>query len=144
MLVGNKYTRVRGVLDVVACMVSVRKLCFCMVVDHGRLAGLFAESPEAAWSSASDLPRELHITYEDHPFHTVLSCAPVMYDELWVGGKCMYKLEPAVTDGGELIIFAPQISEIFLTHGHLIREIGYHCRDYFWKQWDKYKNVPWG
>ena len=27
-----------------------------------------------------------------------------MYDELWVAGKCMYKMEPVVADGGELII----------------------------------------
>ncbi len=33
-----------------------------------------------------------------------------MYDELWIGGKCMYKLEPVVADGGELIIYAPHIS----------------------------------
>ena len=28
-----------------------------------------------------------------------------MYDELWVAGKCMYKMEPVVADGGELIIY---------------------------------------
>jgi len=67
-----------------------------------------------------------------------------MYDELWVGGKCMYKLEPVVAEGGELIIYAPHIREISLTHGDLIRKIGYHCRDYFLKQWDKYKDFPWG
>ena len=27
-------------------------------------------------------------------------------------GKCMYKLEPVVADGGELIIYAPHIHEI--------------------------------
>jgi hypothetical protein len=56
----------------------------------------------------------------------------------------MYKLEPVVADGGELIIYAPHIREISLTHGHEIRRIGYHCRDYFLKQWDKFKDVPWG
>jgi lactate racemase len=61
-----------------------------------------------------------------------------------VGGKCMYKLEPVVADGGELIIYAPHIHEISITHGALIRRIGYHCRDYFLKQWEKYKTVPWG
>ena len=44
----------------------------------------------------------LHITYKERPFRTVLSCAPLMYDELWVGGKCMYKLEPVVADGANL------------------------------------------
>ena len=52
---------------------------------------------------------------------TVLSCAPPMYDELWVAGKCMYKLEPVVADGGELIIYAPHMHEISVTHGKLIK-----------------------
>jgi lactate racemase len=144
MIIGNKYTPVRKVVDRAGSMVTVPKLAFCMVVDHGQLAGLFVGSPENAWDEASDLSRTLHITYKEHPFHTVLSCAPLMYDELWVGGKCMYKLEPVVADGGELIIYAPHIHEISITHGALIRRIGYHCRDYFLKQWDKYKEVPWG
>ena len=67
-----------------------------------------------------------------------------MYDDLWVAGKCMYKLEPIVADGGELIIYAPHISEISVTHGQVIREIGYHVRDYFTKQWDEFKDYPWG
>jgi nickel-dependent lactate racemase len=115
-----------------------------MVVAHGGLAGLFIGSPEGAWDSASELSKELHIECKSQPFHTVLSCAPAMYDELWVGGKCMYKLEPVVADGGELIIYAPHIHEISRTHGALIRHIGYHCRDYFLKQWDRFKDLPWG
>jgi nickel-dependent lactate racemase len=115
-----------------------------MVVEKADLAGLFAGSPEDAWSEASELSRRLHITCKDHAFHTVLSCAPKMYDELWVGGKCMYKLEPVVADGGELIIYAPHIREISVTHGDVIRRVGYHCRDYFLKQWDKFKDLPWG
>jgi hypothetical protein len=67
-----------------------------------------------------------------------------MYDELWTGGKCMYKLEPVLADSGELIIYAPNISEICVSHGKALLEIGYHCRDYFLKQWDRYKNYPWG
>jgi hypothetical protein len=67
-----------------------------------------------------------------------------MYNELWTGGKCMYKLEPVVADGGELIIYAPHIREVSRTHGHLIEEIGYHCRDYFLSQWDRFKHLPWG
>ncbi len=67
-----------------------------------------------------------------------------MYDELWVAGKCMYKLEPVVADGGELIIYAPHMKEISVTHGHNIEKIGYHVRDYFTKQWDRFRNMPWG
>ncbi|MBS0661969.1 MAG: DUF2088 domain-containing protein [Verrucomicrobia bacterium] len=145
MIIGNKWTPVRKVVDRAGAMVTVPKLCFCLVVgDGGSFAGLFAGTPEAAWDAASELSKQLHITYKDRPFHTVLSCAPKMYDELWVAGKCMYKLEPVVADGGELIIYAPHLHEISVTHGEHIRRIGYHCRDYFVKQWDRFKDEPWG
>ena len=144
MIIGNKWTPVRKVVDRAAAMVAVPKLCFALVVEKADFAGLFIGTPEGAWDLASELSRKLHIAYKDKPFHTVLSCAPKMYDELWVGGKCMYKLEPVVADGGELIIYAPHIHEISLTHGALIRQIGYHCRDYFLKQWDRFKDIAWG
>ncbi|HEX2818101.1 MAG TPA: hypothetical protein VHN39_17035, partial [Phenylobacterium sp.] len=73
-----------------------------------------------------------------------LSCAPAMYDELWVGGKCAYKLEPVVADGGEIVIYAPHIKEISVVHGALIRQIGYHVRDYFLKQPGRFPGVPRG
>jgi lactate racemase len=145
MIIGNKWTPVRKVVDRAGAMVTVDKLCFCMVVDPDkRLAGLVAGSPEDAWDKASEISRELHVTYREKPFHTVLSCAPKMYDEIWTAGKCMYKLEPVVADGGELIIYAPHISEVCVSHGIVINEVGYHCRDYFLKQWDKFKHHPWG
>jgi len=143
-IIGNKWTPVRKVVDRAGSMVKLDKLCFCMVVDHNQLAGAFAGTPEAAWDAASELSRKLHITYVDKPFRTVLSCIPKMYDDLWTGGKGMYKLEPVVADGGELIIYAPHITEVSVTHGKLIEEIGYHCRDYFLKQWDKFKHIAWG
>ena len=145
MIIGNKWTPVRKVVDRAGALVTVPKFCFAMVVHgKGELAGLYAGTPEQAWDSASELSKELHITYKDRPFHTVLSCAPLMYDELWVGGKCMYKLEPIVADGGELIIYAPHIHEVSVVHGKMIERIGYHCVQYFLKQWDKFKNEPWG
>src|SRR3954471_17146303 len=140
MIIGNKWTPVRKVVDRAGAMVKVDKLCFSLVVAPDKtLLGLFAGTPEKAWDKASDLSREIHITYKDKPFHTILSCAPAMYDELWTAGKCMYKLEPVLADGGELIIFAPHISEVCVAHGKTICEVGYHCRDYFVKQWDMFK-----
>ena len=144
MIIGHKWTPVRKVVDRAAALLTIPKRCLCMVVEKGGLAGLFAGTPESAWDEASELSRKLHITYKPKPFHTILSCAPPMYDELWVGGKCMYKLEPVLADGGELIIYAPHIHEISVVHGKLIEEIGYHCRDYFLGQWDRFKHYPWG
>jgi nickel-dependent lactate racemase len=145
MIIGNKWTPVRMVVDRAGAMVAVPKSCFCLIVEGpGAFTGLYYGTPEQAWDLASDHSRRVHIDYKDRPFHTVLSCAPPMYDEVWVAGKCMYKLEPVVADGGELIIYAPHLHEVSVTHGAHIRRIGYHCRDYFLKQWDKFKHEPWG
>jgi nickel-dependent lactate racemase len=143
-IIGHKWTPVRKVVDLAGAMVPIPKLCFCLVVEGETLSGLYAGTPEQAWDKASDLSNERHIIYKDRPYKTILSCAPAMYDELWTGGKCMYKLEPVLAEGGELIIYAPHISEISVTHGKLIEEVGYHCRDYFLKQWDRFKDYPWG
>ena len=53
----------------------------------------------------------------------------------------MYKCEPVIEDGGELIIYAPHITEFSYTHGHLIEKIGYHVRDYFLKQMEQFDGV---
>jgi len=145
MIIGSKWTPVRKVVDRAGALVNVDKRCFAMVVAPDKsLVGLFFGTPEAAWDSASEVSRATHITTKPKAFKTVLSCAPLMYDELWVAGKCMYKLEPVVADGGELIIYAPHVKEISVTHGKLIEQVGYHCRDYFLAQWDKFKHIPWG
>jgi nickel-dependent lactate racemase len=80
----------------------------------------------------------------DQPFRRVLSIMPEMYDDLWTAAKGMYKLEPAIADGGEVVIYAPHIDEISYTHGQVIDEIGYHVCDYFVKQWERFKDYPRG
>jgi hypothetical protein len=67
-----------------------------------------------------------------------------MYEDLWTGGKCMYKLESVVANGGKLIIYAPHIKEVSVSHDKVIKKIGYHVRDYFVKQPDRFKDIPGG
>jgi lactate racemase len=144
-VIGTKWTPVRKVVDIAGAMVGVDKRCFAMVVRPDKsLAGLFAGTPETAWDAASELSVQTHITWKDRPFHTILACCPEMYDEIWTAGKGMYKLEPVLADGGELIIYAPHVKEVCVTHHQTIMAVGYHCRDYFLKQWDKFKDYPWG
>jgi nickel-dependent lactate racemase len=147
-VIGKKNTPVREVVNRAAEMVTVPRHCICMVVGHGgergRLAGLFAGSPEEAWSRAAGLSQQIHIRYKDRSFHTVLGRAPEMYDELWVGGKVMYKLEPVVAAGGRLIIYAPHLKEVSSTWGRYLEQTGYHVAEYFLKQWDRFKDVPRG
>ncbi len=143
-IIGHKWTPVRKVIDRAGAMLKIPKIAFCMVVENNGMSGLFAGPAEEAWAAASDLSAERHIIIKDKPFHTIVACAPEMYDEIWTAGKCMYKLEPVLADGGELIIYAPHISEVCITHGKTIDKAGYHCRDYFLKQWNQFKDMPWG
>jgi nickel-dependent lactate racemase len=145
-IIGTKHTPVRQVIDRAASFIDVPKLCFSLVVKGilGDLAGLFISTPEEAYEHAADLSAKLHIIHVDKPFKRVLSVMPEMYDDLWTAAKGMYKLEPAIADGGEVIIYAPHITEISYTHGRIIDQIGYHVRDYFLKQWERFKDYPWG
>jgi nickel-dependent lactate racemase len=144
-IIGVKNTPVRRIVDRAAALIPVERRCLAFVVSpKAEIHGMFYGTPETAWSSAADLSARVHVARVRQPFSQVLSCAPPMYDELWVAGKCMYKLEPVVADGGELIIYAPHLKEISITHGELIEQVGYHCRDYFTKQWDKFSHVPRG
>jgi nickel-dependent lactate racemase len=143
-IIGSGYTPVRAVIDRAAAFVDRPSACLALVVTHEGMAGLYFGTPHEAWKAASALSAQKHIRRVDKPFRRVLAVMPKMYDDLWTGGKGMYKMEPAVADGGEVVIFAPHITEVSYTHGKLIEEIGYHCRDYFLAQWEKFKKYPGG
>ncbi len=141
---GKKHTPVRAVVDKAASMINLPKTCFSMVIKDAGVKGIFVGTPEEAYDRAADLSAETHIIYRDRPFKSVLSMAPEMYDDIWTAGKCMYKLEPVVADGGELIIYGPHVTEVSYTHGKTLDKIGYHVRDYFLKQMERFKDIPRG
>jgi len=143
-IIGTRDTPVRKVIDRAATLIPRPRHAFCCVVTHDGIAGCYFGTPEEAFKAAVDLSAKVHIRWMEHSYRQVLSILPEMYQEVWVGGKGMYKLEPVVTDGGELILYAPHIHEISLTHGKVLRQIGYHVLDYYVKQWDQYKRLPWG
>lgn len=143
-IIGTRHTPVREVINEAAALVPVPILNIDLVVRDGRLAGCFVGEPQEAWEEAAALSDTLHIVYKDRPYKTVLGIAPAMYDDIWTAGKVMYKLEPIVADGGELIIYAPHVNELSYTHGTHLDRIGYHVRDYFRKQMDTFRDVPGG
>ncbi|MCL2349002.1 MAG: lactate racemase domain-containing protein [Planctomycetaceae bacterium] len=143
-VIGKKETPVRRVINEAAKLLPRPVVNVNMVVNEGTLVGLFVGDAFESWSKAADLSSKCHIVYKEKPYKLVIGIAPEMYDELWTAGKVMYKLEPVVADGGELIIYAPHITEISRTHGNFIEKTGYHVRDYFLKQWDRFSSVPGG
>jgi nickel-dependent lactate racemase len=143
-VIGSGYTPVRAVIDRAASFITTPVVCFCLVVTHEGLSGLYFGTAQEAWQSAAALSAQVHIVYVDQPYKKVISVIPELYDDIWTAAKGMYKMEPVIADGGEVIIYAPQITEISYTHGQILDEVGYHCRDFFVKQWDKYKDYPHG
>ena len=143
-IIGIKDTPVRAMIHAAASLVPTPSTLVALVVAGDGLAGIFVGDYVSAWSAAADLSAERHIIWVDKPFQRVLSYAPPMYDELWTAGKAMYKLEPALAEGGELIIYAPHLDEVSRVHGKYIYEIGYHVLPYFLKQWDRFKHIPLG
>ena len=141
---GVKDTVTRRVIDRAVEEVDLPITSIDMVVTRRGLKGLYIGDPKKAFAAAADLSAQVHIRYADRPFKRVLGIAPEMYDDLWTAGKVMYKLEPIVEDGGELVIYAPHITEVSYTHGHVLDRIGYHCLDYFREQMDKFDGVPGG
>jgi lactate racemase len=143
-VIGAGYTPVRAVIDRAAAFIPRPVSCLALVVTKDGTAGLYFGSATEAWQAASALSAQKHIIWVDKPFRRVLSVLPDLYDDLWTGAKGMYKLEPALADGGEVIVYSRHITEVSYTHGKVIDEIGYHCRDYFLKQWDRFKHYPGG
>lgn len=142
--IGIKDTPVRTMIHTAAKRLKTPLTLIALVVEGHELSGLFIGDHLSAWSEAADLSTRRHIHWVDQPFQRVLSCAPAMYDELWTGAKAMYKLEPAVAIGGEVVIYAPHLDSVSHTHGKYIYEVGYHILPYFLNDWERFKHIPLG
>jgi len=143
-IIGTADTPVRAVIDRAASLLDSPISLVALVVTHDGTAGVFCGDVHDAWRQAAALSARRHIVWVDEPFDRILSVMPPMYEDLWTAGKGMYKVEPAVADGGEVIIYAPHVHEVSHVHGALIEHIGYHCRDYFVAQWDRFAGYPGG
>ncbi len=144
--IGIKDTPVRAMIHAAATRLKTPVTLIALTVEGHELSGLFVGDHLSAWSTAADLSAQRHIRWVDavQPFQRVLSCAPSMYDELWTGAKAMYKLEPAVALGGEVVIYAPHLEVVSHVHGKYIYEVGYHILPYFLNDWERFKNIPLG
>ena len=142
--IGLKETPVRAMIHAAAERLKTPITLIALTVEGHDLSGLFIGDYLSTWSAAADLSAQRHIHWCEKPFQRVLSRAPHMYDELWTAGKAMYKLEPAVALGGEVVIYAPHLDVVSHVHGKYIYEIGYHILPYFLRDWDRFKHIPLG
>lgn len=143
-IIGTPHTPVRELIDRAAENVRVPMACLALVVSSRGIAGAYFGTPREAWEAAAALSAEMHIEWTERAYRRVLSVMPAMYEDLWTAAKGMLKAEPAIEDGGEVVVYAPGVTQASYTHGAIIEKIGYHCRDYFLKQWEGFADVPRG
>ena len=141
--IGQIDTPTRRILQKAAQLIDteIASMSFCMVQKE--LYGIYIGGLRETWTEAVKLSSQVNIKYLPKLYKRVLSAPAPMYDELWTAAKAMYKLEPIVAEGGEIILYAPELAEISKTHGRYIQQTGYHVVDYFRKNWEAYEKFPW-
>jgi nickel-dependent lactate racemase len=143
-IIGTGTTPVRELIDLAAAKVSVPVSCFALVLKGSEIAGIYFGAAKEAWKLAAEHSSETHIQWVDRPFRRVLAVIPEMYPDLWTGAKGMYKSDPAIADGGEVILYAPHITNASYSHGEFLNKVGYHCAEYFLKQAKRFADIPRG
>jgi len=139
--IGIRDNPVRAVLDEAAAQVPLPVHAVSIVVHLGQLAHVSVGGVTESWRAAAEQSQRLHMVHKPRLYQCVLACAPKMYDDLWTGGKCMYKCEAVVADGGEIIIYAPHINSFSITHGRVLEQIGYHVIGYYLQQPERFKGI---
>jgi nickel-dependent lactate racemase len=140
--IGIKDTPVRAMVHAATRRLKTPVTLAALIVEGDDLSGVFIGDVYETWDAAADMSSQRHIQWCAHPYRRVLATCPAMYDELWTAGKCMYKMEPVVEAGGEVVIYAPHLEVVSPVHGKYIYEVGYHILPYFLRDWDRYEHVP--
>jgi len=143
-IIGTGATPVRELINVAASQVPVPVACLALVLKGEKVDGIYFGSALEAWKAAAEHSSQIHIQWVDRPFRRVLAVIPEMYPDLWTGAKGMYKSDPAIADGGEVILYAPHITEASYSHRNFLDKVGYHCAEYFLKQPKRFADIPRG
>jgi len=145
-LIGQRgITPVRAIINAGSELIPTHRLGICLVVKSGtdEIEYVATGETDDAWALSSEVAADSHIEYVERPYRKVVAMMPTRYADMWTAAKGCYKIQPAMAEGGEVIIYAPHVKALSEQHPE-IYEIGYHCIDYFTKQWERFKDVPAG
>lgn len=128
-VIGRVETPTRRLIEAAAAFVPSPVIAFTTVATRDvsglKTRALFTGDIRQTVRRAAEISQQVHVRYTGRRYQRVVAILDEHYDELWVGGKASYKLGSIIERGGELIIYAPQLSAISLTHGALIEKYGY-------------------
>jgi nickel-dependent lactate racemase len=128
-VIGRVETPTRRLIEAAAAFVPAPVIALTTVSTRDQAGlktrALFAGDLRGTVRRAAEVSQQVHVRYTGRRYKRVVAILDEHYDELWVGGKASYKLGGVIERGGELIIYAPHLSAISLTHGALIEKYGY-------------------
>jgi lactate racemase len=128
-VIGRIETPTRRLIEAAAAFVPTPVIALTTVSTRDqnglKTRALFAGDLRGSVRRAAEVSQQVHVRYTGRRYKRVVAILDEHYDELWVGGKASYKLGSIIERGGELIIYAPHLSAISLTHGALIEKYGY-------------------
>jgi lactate racemase len=128
-VIGRVETPTRHLIEAAAAFVPTPVIALTTVSTRDqsgfKTRALFAGDLRGTVRRAAEISQQVHVRYTGRRYKRVVALLDDHYDELWVGGKASYKLGGIIERGGELIIYAPHLSAISLTHGALIEKYGY-------------------
>jgi len=140
--IGRERTPVRSLIDEAAALLPTPIGLVAAVTDADGIAGLFLGDLDEAWRASVELAGRVHVAHLERPVNRAISCALARYDQLWTAGRAMYMVEPALVDGGELIVYAPHVATVGGELGHQMLDLGCHALPYFLDQWERFGDVP--
>jgi len=128
-VIGRVETPTRRLIEAAAEFVKTPAIAFTSVSTRDesglKTRALSAGDVRDTVRRAAAVSQQVHVRYTGRRYKRVVAILDDHYDELWVGGKASYKLGSVIERGGELIIYAPHLSAISVTHGALIEKYGY-------------------
>jgi lactate racemase len=128
-VIGRVDTPTRRMIEAAADLIPVPVTAFTSVMTRdssgAATRALFAGDIRETFRKAAAISQQVHVKYAGRQYKRVIAILDDHYDELWVGGKASYKLGAIIEPGGELVIYAPHLKHISITHGRLIEKYGY-------------------
>jgi lactate racemase len=128
-IIGRLETPTRHMIEAAADHVRADVIAFTSVhtrTDDDRLRthALFAGDYRPSLRNAAEVSKQVHIKYTGRRYRRVVAILDEHYEDLWLGGKASYRLGNIIEEGGELIIYAPRLACISVTHGEDIERFG--------------------
>lgn len=128
-IIGRVETPTRHLIETAADHIAADIISFtsvCSRTDENRLRthALFAGDYRVSLRKAAEVSKSVHVKYTGRKYKRVVALLDEHYKDLWVGGKASYRLGSIIEEGGELIIYASQLTCISATHGEAIEHFG--------------------